>query len=282
MVIDLPRKTEEEYKEYKSKFYKKANPPEIEVQLEEIQHEVVVNGRYDLMPKFKLLVSTYMKSFILKHLQGGKGVPEDSVSALTEEASTNFLRRYFRFENPIIGGSFGGIFDRKVQEVISNYFKNENIKAKVSMDTNFFEDPESTYGNYVSYKKYLEHENEERTADYDPYATLFADIGPICEKLDIIQPGVSKKWLAYIYYILLLLEKRRKKSILALSPIALGMVDATPEEERLLETALLDLHGPMVKEGSAHTTSLYKATPTEDFDDTEDIEDDVRESEEDS
>ena len=245
MVIDLPRKTEAEYVAYKSKFYKKPNPPEIEVTLENLQHEVVVNGRYDLMPEFKKNVSVYMKSFILKHLKNGKGVPEDSVNSLVDEASTNFLRRYLRFENPIVGGSFGGLFDKKVQEVISGYFKNENIKANISMDTNFFEDPESTYGNFLSYKKYLEEIHNEEGADL--LLVPFKELSEICENLEKIKPGISKKWLCYIYFMICLLERRNKKPLTALSPIALSMVDALPEEESILETALLDLRGPIEK-----------------------------------
>ena len=241
MVIDLPRKTEEEYRVYKSQFYKKDNPPEIEVQLEEIQHEVVVNGRYDLMPKFQFLVSNYIKSFILQHLKHGKGVPEDSVASMVEEATTNFLRRYFRFDNPIVGGSFGGIFDRKVQEVVSNYFKNERVKANISIDTNFYDDPENTYGNYLSYKKYIEEMNN--SGDYDGLDIIFKYIEEICANLEIIKEGLSKKWLAYIYYLFLLSERRSKKNVLQLSPIALNMADVSPEEEPILESALLDLRG---------------------------------------
>ena len=245
MVIDLPRKTEKEYTAYKSKFYKKPNPPEIEVILENLQHEVVVNGRYDLMPEFKRNVSDYMKSFILKHLKNGKGVPEDSVNTLVDEAATNFLRRYFRFENPIVGGSFGGLFDKKVQEVISGYFKNENIKANISMDTNFFEDPESTYGNFLSYKKYLEEIHNE--GDADLLLVPFKELSEICDNLEKIKKGISKKFLCYIYFMICLLERRNKKPLTALSPIALSMVDAEPDEESILETALLDLRGPIEK-----------------------------------
>ena len=148
-------------------------------------------------------------------------------------------------ENPIVGGSFGGLFDKKVQEVISGYFKNENIKANISMDTNFFEDPESTYGNFLSYKKYLEEIHNE--GDADLLLVPFKELSEICDNLEKIKEGISKKFLCYIYFMICLLERRNKKPLTALSPIALSMVDAEPDEESILETALLDLRGPIEK-----------------------------------
>ena len=50
------------------------------------------------------------------------------------EAAENFVKRYFRSENPAIGASFAGVLDYKAQEVLSKYWKSSSIESSLSLD----------------------------------------------------------------------------------------------------------------------------------------------------
>ena len=248
MIIDAPRLTREQYNKIKSNYYEKPGIPEIELKLQAHQERVLIDGDYTHLKEFKADVQVYVRSLILKRLNGGTDyIDETLVDSLSSEAADNFLKRYFRSDSPAIGASFAGVLDFKAREVLSNYFKQDNIESKISLDdvlSGSDEGRAASFEDRLAYLQYIKSKPEE----YDKVEEIenfLSKVDAECEKLDMIPSKelLSDIFLEYLIYLVYLQSTREDKKLSSVSTIALGMLgdDKSKDLTPILESALLDI-----------------------------------------
>lgn len=249
MILTLPKVTEEQYLAVKSDFYKKPNIPEIELELENLQKELLLKENYTVLPEFKQKVSVYAKSILLKQLKGSTDyIDPEMTEVLADQAADNFIKRYFRLENPVVGASFAGILIFKVKEVLSHFFKGIGIESKVSIDSYYGGDESSN--NVLTVEQKLAFDIYEKNQDNVDIETVKDLIYTKIEKEysllnQLNKKGLGLKFLKYIIYIIYLQQEKQDKKLNLIANQALKLVEKNEaEQEKLapyLESALLDI-----------------------------------------
>lgn len=252
MILDLPKYTQEEYNSFiSSKFYEKPGIPQIELDLREFQKKILIDNDWSVLPAFKQTLSVYAKSLLLKRIKGGVDyIQPEVVEVLADKAAENFLKRYFRNEEPIIGASFAGILQFKVQEVLSDYFKRDDLYTGISLDVAYGngddEKSNRTLESSLSFKAFTESQNEELDLDFLKERIL-QKIDSECELLDKI-PGytnLSQKFLKFLIYVYILQTTRPDKRLSVVTKqVEQILVDDEKQLNQLIpimESALLDV-----------------------------------------
>lgn len=252
MILPMPGMSEEEYKQFKSQFYFKPNPPEIEVKLQQHQERLLLKGDLSVLPEFKKDLAVYARSILLKMTRGQEFIDPLKVDEMADESAENFLKRYFRNDEPAVGASFAGILTFKVREVRARYFKYISLESKMSLDNTWGNDSdENSLSNesILSYKEYLKNENE-YTAE-DCLNGIIKAVDNECELLTKIEeyPNLDRLFLEYLIYISYLQKGKAEKKLVSVANTALNLVVNSNTEARdyapILESAFLDLHGPL-------------------------------------
>lgn len=253
MILELPKISKDKYEERKKEFYTKPNIPEIEKELEEFQKELLLESNFSILPKFRDLISTYSKSLLLKELKGSTDfIDLGKVEALADQAADNFIKRYFRAEDPIVGASFAGILQYKVREVLAYYFRGEGLETNVSIDTEIGSDSNNmlTVEQILAFKSYVDNENFEESQDIEVSLNLLE--GKINRELELLKKIKREKnldllFLQYLLLICILQKYRLDKKLSTVSAQALKLVsDNSTQLNRLtpiFESALLDIIG---------------------------------------
>lgn len=249
MIIDRPRMTREEYQKFLSNYYEKPGIPEIELKLKAHQERILLDGDYSHLSEFKADVQVYVRSLILKRIKNTDSdyIDEYVVESLASEAADNFVKRYFRSENPAIGASFAGVLDYKAQEVLSKYWKSSSIESSLSLDDvlqRSDDSRQSTFEGRLSYLQFIK-QQEESEEDYEEEVEkLMSKIDKECEILDQIYTkyDMTELFLTYLIYLILLQYHRRDKKLTTISSIALSLLEEEDIKELtpILESALLD------------------------------------------
>ena len=254
MILELPKFTKEQYAKAKEEFYKKPGIPDIELELEEYQKELLLKGNFGILPQFHKTLSIYSKSLLLQRLSvTGDYIEPEKVDELSDMAADNFIKRYFRTENPIVGASFAGILQFKVKEVLSIYFKSSAIESNVSLDTevgNASSNNTLTVEQILAYKNYT----EGTTEDLDPQTTyedcvddIFLKIQDECKLLQQINlnKNLNSYFLQYLIYLYILQSSRLEKKLNTISGQAVKLI---LDDEKsinsilpILESSLLDI-----------------------------------------
>lgn len=255
MIYDAPKMTEEEYKEFKSHFYYKPNPPQIETDCQNYQYEVLVKNNYKVLKDFKKALGEYAKSILLKMLSGGNDYIDCAVvESMADVAAENFLKRYFRNDEPAVGASFYGILTFKVREVLSEYFKGTNVDSKMSLNANWGDDENSVSNETrLSYKEYLKEQGEEIDLD-EAVDFIMNRVDRTCEELKEVEKlhdykKLDTMFLEYLLYISLLQKSRQDKKVSAIATTAYSLVDPFQQLNQVksnhlrgvLESAFLDV-----------------------------------------
>lgn len=250
MILSLVTIKEEDYNKVKGQFYKKPNIPEIELQLEAYQKELLIHNNYAILPDFIKTIATYSKSLLLKQLKGSSDfIEEDDVEVLTNTIANNFIKRYFRSEDSIVGASFAGILIFKVKEVLSYYFKNKGLESSISIDDDAFKDNEShvtKLEEILSYKKYEKENTEEDLILYKENILFKID-----RELKLLKQVQSKSkihllFLQYLIYLFIIQKEKQDKKLDLISSQVLRFLNYDNKENSekiasLLESALLDI-----------------------------------------
>lgn len=251
MILELPKLTQSQYDARKEDFYKKPGIPTIELELEECQKELLLKGNFGILPKFHERLATYSKSLLLKELKGSTDFIEPvKVEELADQAADNFIKRYFRTEDPVVGASFAGILQYKVREVLSIYFKSTAIESKVSLDTEIGEDANNvlTVEQLLSYKLYASESSEEDPMDIDDYIEAISI--KIEKELALLrrirlERNLDLLFLQYLTYICILQSNKLDRKLTSVSAQALKLVASSEEQlariTPILESALLDI-----------------------------------------
>lgn len=252
MILELPRLTKKQYDARKDDFYKKPGIPTIELELEECQKELLLKGNFSILPKFHEKLAVYAKSLLLQTLQGSSDFIEPpKVEELADQAADNFIKRYFRTEDPVVGASFAGILQFKVKEVRSIYFKSTAVESNVSLDTEFGDSSNNTLTveQLLAFKDY-EIANSSFTENYD-IDDCIEDITTKIEKeLELLkginlEKNLDRSFLQYLIYLYILQSSRMDKKLTTVSGQALKLIaNEDTSIERLtpiMESALLDI-----------------------------------------
>lgn len=251
MIIELPKVTPEEYEAFRQKYYVKPGISEMELQLREFQKKILLESDYSVLPEFKKQLAIYAASILKKLVKGTSDyIPPETVDELSGIAAENFIKRYFRNDEPIVGVSFAGILIFKVKEVRSMYLKTKGLESALSLDVVYGneEDANSSLSveSKLSYKEYLEQDDEyERLSDYKE--TIMENVEKECELLKQVpnKKGLSTKFLQYLLYILILQKEKHDRKINVIASQAVRLLEN--DEQKLselvpiLESALLDI-----------------------------------------
>lgn len=254
MILDLPVLTEEEYNKAFEDFYIKPNKPEIEIQLQEFQKRLLVKKDYTVLPAFKRSLAEYSKSLLLKCLKGSTDYIEpEQVEVLANISAENFIKRYFRTENCVVGASFAGILKFKVREVLSLFFKQGAVESNLSIDSIFGNSDDSrsnlSVESLLSFQLFQSQVMDELS---DSTIENFKEIiwNKITKELELLRQLNTFKnldviFLKYIIYLYILQKSRYTKKLPLLSKQALKLIE--PDEDVLvrltpiMESALLDV-----------------------------------------
>jgi hypothetical protein len=253
MIIDIRFYTPEEYNQFKKdNFYYKENPPEIEIELQELQRRLLVDKDLSVLKEFKSKLAIYAESHLKARLKGTSDFIEPlEIESMAETAAENFLKRYFRNENPIIGASFSGVLFFKVTEVLSDYFKNKNANVTPFSLEDVFSDQSNsdaiTRETLLSYQEYLKKESEERGKDQEVYHEMFLEkIEKECELLKQIKEirNADLIFLKFLIYVSILQVWKRDKKLTTVVNIAEKLLaddrGNSFELNSMLESAFLD------------------------------------------
>lgn len=260
MIYKVPRMTREEYLEFKKQYYFKPGAPEIEIRLKGYQERLLLEGDLSVLPDFKKDLSLYAKSILLKMTKGGhEFIEEFDVENMAEEAADNFLKRYFRNDEPAIGASFAGVLTFKVREVRARYFKTSTLESNMSLDNIWGDgDSEKNLSNEsrLSYKNYLENEEDVKSKDLELFWQRIENkIDKECELLNTLQNinpvyknskiPLSTLFLKYLLYVSILKKSKDDKKLLNISSSVLNiLIEGSVAKNKLapiLESALLDI-----------------------------------------
>lgn len=255
MILALPKISQEQYDSVKSDFYKKPNIPEIELKLESLQQEILLRENYDALPEFRENLSIYAKSILLKQLKGSTDfIDPETTEILADTAADNFIKRYFRLENPTVGASFAGILIFKVKEVLSIFFKGLGIESNVSIDSYYGGEEGSnnalTVEQKLSFDMYEKNQGNEIDVDIlkeDGFNKIERECELLAEldsKSDV-KLNLNTKFLQYLIYLLCIQQKRKDKRLTTASAQALRVLEENEtQREKIapyLESALLDI-----------------------------------------
>lgn len=251
MIVELPKLTQELYNKRKEDFYKKPGIPDIELELEEYQKELLLKGNFGILPIMHTRLAVYAKSLLLKELKGTSDfIEEDKVEELVDVAASNFIKRYFRIPEPVVGASFAGILQYKVREVLSNYFKGIGLESNVSIDTGIGEEDNvaMTVEQLLAFKAFTKNARDNLHNDLDDYLDI------IYERLEKelallreirIEKNLDKLFLQYLTYLCILQSSRLDRRLTVVSAQALKLVASSSEQlakvTPILESALLDI-----------------------------------------
>lgn len=254
MILELKKFTEEQYIKAKEEFYKKPGIPDIELELEGYQKELLLKNNFNILPQFQKTLAVYSKSLLLQRLSVlGDYIEPEKVEELSDLAAENFIKRYFRNDDPIVGASFAGILQFKVKEVLSIYFKSSAIESNVSLDTEVGKatgNSSLTVEQILAYKGY-----EDRTTDdLDPQISyedsvedILAKIQDECELLKKINKNknLNKYFLQYLVYLCILQSSRLEKRLNTISGQAVKLIfddeGSINSILPILESSLLDI-----------------------------------------
>ena len=178
--------SEQEYAEFKSQFYVKPGIPEIELELQEYQKRLLIDQDLTILKTIKERVSIYARSLLLKFLTDGDTyIDPNEVSEMAEEAALNFIRRFFRNDEPAIGASFAGILKFKVREVLSNYYKQRSLESAVSLDENLSDNDEKGFSleQILTYEEYEREQAESRSDTELEVNYALEKIDKVCKQL---------------------------------------------------------------------------------------------------
>lgn len=250
MIVELPKISIEEYEAFRKRYYTKPGISEMELQLREFQKKILLEQDYSVLPEFRKQLAIYAKSILLKLVKGTSDYIEPAiVEELAEIAAENFIKRYFRNDEPIVGVSFAGILIFKVREVRSIYLKTKSLESALSLDVVYGDEDSNnalSVESKLSFKDFVETEDEtEKLEDYKE--KILENIKAECKLLDQIpnKKGLSRKFLQYLIYITLLQKEKNDRKINVIANQAIKLVES--DEQKLveltpiLESAFLDL-----------------------------------------
>ena len=251
MILELPKLTQKEYDKRKEDFYKKPGIPDIELELEGYQKELLLKENYGILPKMHERLAVYAKSLILQALGENKEFIDPAiVDSLSDQAADNFIKRYFRTEDPVVGASFAGILTYKVKEVLSAYFKGTAIESNVSLDTELSNDTNNslTVEQLLAFKEYNSNHNAEDGYDFtDRAEEIYERIERECSLLKKVnlEKDLDKLFLQYLIYLYILQSSRMDRKLTSVSSQALRLI-AVDENQLaritpILESAFLDV-----------------------------------------
>lgn len=252
MILELPKLSKEQYEKQKEGFYKKLGKIPIEIELEDYQKDLLLNQNFNILPKFFERLEVYTKSLLLKTLKGSSNyIQEAKVDALVEKAVSNFIKRYFRAKDCVVGASFAGILQFKIQEVLSNYFKNSALESNVSLDAEIgnssSENNVLTVGQLLDYKHYenytVQEEPDAEERAQDVYAKVEEEVEAF-KKINTVK-NLNKYFLQYLIYLYLLQSTRVDKRVFVVSEQAIKLItNESAKAEKLtpfMESGLLDV-----------------------------------------
>lgn len=250
MIVELPKISIEEYEAFRKRYYTKPGISEMELQLREFQKKILLEQDYSVLPEFRKQLAIYAKSILLKLVKGTSDYIEPAiVEELAGIAAENFIKRYFRNDEPIVGVSFAGILIFKVREVRSIYLKTKSLESALSLDVVYGDEDSNnalSVESRLSFKDFVETEDEtEKLEDYKE--KILEKIKAECKLLDQIsnKKGLSRKFLQYLIYITLLQKEKNDRKINVIANQAIKLVES--DEQKLveltpiLESAFLDL-----------------------------------------
>ncbi len=250
MIVELPKISVEEYEAFRKRYYTKPGISEMELQLREFQKKILLEQDYSVLPEFKKQLAIYAKSILLKLVKGTSDYIEPAtVEELAEIAAENFIKRYFRNDEPIVGVSFAGILIFKVREVRSIYLKTKSLESALSLDVVYGDEDSNnslSVESRLSFKDFIETEDEsEKLEEYKD--KILEKIEAECELLDQIpnKKGLSRKFLQYLIYVTLLQKEKNDRKINVIANQAIKLVES--DEQKLveltpiLESAFLDV-----------------------------------------
>ena len=250
MIVELPKISVEEYEAFRKRYYTKPGISEMELQLREFQKKILLEQDYSVLPEFKKQLAIYAKSILLKLVKGTSDYIEPAtVEELAEIAAENFIKRYFRNDEPIVGVSFAGILIFKVREVRSIYLKTKSLESALSLDVAYGDEDSNnslSVESRLSFKDFIETEDEsEKLEEYKD--KILEKIEAECELLDQIpnKKGLSRKFLQYLIYVTLLQKEKNDRKINVIANQAIKLVES--DEQKLveltpiLESAFLDV-----------------------------------------
>lgn len=250
MIVELPKISVEEYEAFRKRYYTKPGISEMELQLREFQKKILLEQDYSVLPEFRKQLAIYAKSILLKLVKGTSDYIEPAtVEELAEIAAENFIKRYFRNDEPIVGVSFAGILIFKVREVRSIYLKTKSLESALSLDVVYGDEDSNnslSVESRLSFKDFIETEDEsEKLEEYKD--KILEKIEAECELLDQIpnKKGLSRKFLQYLIYVTLLQKEKNDRKINVIANQAIKLVES--DEQKLveltpiLESAFLDV-----------------------------------------
>lgn len=251
MIIELPKVTPEEYEAFRKKYYTKPGISEMELQLREFQKKILLESDYSILPEFRQQLSIYAASLLKKLIKGTSDyIPPETVAELSSIAADNFIKRYFRNDEPIVGVSFAGILIFKVREVRSMYLKSKSLESPLSLDIVYGNEDDSNSSlsveSRLSYKEYVEQFDEFGLLE-DYKDTVLENVEVECELLNQIKDkkGLSTKFLQYLIYIMLFQREKKDRKINVIASRALKLIEKDEQKLRelapILESALLDV-----------------------------------------
>ena len=252
MIIELPKVTPEEYEKKKKKYYTKPGITQMELDLREFQKKILLEQDYSVFPEFKKQLSIYAKSILLKLIKGTSDYMEPTVvEELSDLAAENFIKRYFRSDEPIVGVSFAGILIYKVKEVRSIYLRTKGLESALSLDVVYGDEDSANSSlsveSKLSYKDYIDTKEDPEEDFLDYKEQILEKIEKECTLLNQIpnQKGLSTKFLRYLLYILLLQREKKDRKINVIASQAAKLVESDEQELAkllpILESALLDI-----------------------------------------
>ncbi len=250
MILELPQYTIEKYTEFTEQYYKKPGVPEIELQLRELQKQILIDMNYSVLPEMISLLAQYAKSILLKQIKGGTDYIEPYiVEGLAEIAANNFIKRYFRNPEPIVGVSFAGILEFKVKEVKAMYFGQKALESVVSLDdtyNNIDDDNNVSKETKLSYKEYLKDLTDEEPDIDISYEEVEDLIETECDLLrKMSYKNMDTLFLKYLLYLILLQKERKERKLTNISKQAIHFISSKdemiPKITPILESALLDI-----------------------------------------
>lgn len=251
MILELPHYTQEQYEARKSDFYKKPGIPEIEIELEAFQKRLVLEDDFSVLPAFQQKLAIYAKSLLLQSLKGSSDfIDPEKVEFLADLAAANFLHRYFRIEDPIVGASFAGLLQFKVKEVVSTYFKTLTIESNVSLDTEIDREENGglTVEHLLAFKHFKDTAEESSNTLDDRTDEILEKIETECSLLKQLRPNpkrMSMYFLQYLIYVYILQSTKMHKRLTNISNQAANLIVADAKNITsllsILESALLDI-----------------------------------------
>lgn len=239
MIVDLPRFTLDEYNNYLSNYYSKPGIPEIEIELQEHQKKILIDGDYSQFGEFKSKLQIYTRSLILKHVLGEKFIDEGQVDMLSEKATDIFIKRYFRMNNPIVGASFAGLLDYKAREVLIDYWKKQGIESTTSLDA--FDETTTNLENKIFFNDY-KHQMQEDFSPEEEFEFFEEKLDKELNYLEKVDKKYKTLFLEYLNFFVILKSQNVNRKLITITNIINNFLNLTKEEINIMECGILDLN----------------------------------------